>query len=337
MKFEAGSFIHLWWLIPLLVLFYVYVEKQKKKALQKFSQTEILKKLLPSVSRKKQVSKKILLVLATCFILFSLLKPMWGYRWENIKRKGIDIFILIDVSRSMLAQDIKPNRLERAKREIKDLIKILKGDRIGLIPFAGTSFVSCPLTLDYSTARLFLDDITINTIPTGGTNIKKAIQKSINSFKGEENNDKVIILISDGEENEEETIQAAELAKMKGIKIYCVGIGSAQGEPIPIIDEEGNKSFLKDKKGKVVFSRLNEDILQKTALITGGAYIKASYGNLNLEEIYNKQISHLNKRELNSLQRKRYTHRFQFFLGIAILLLYLEILINECKQKALKK
>lgn len=334
MKIEATQNLYLLWLLPVLIVFIIWRMHKAKSDLTKFAEHQILKELIKNVSFFKKILKMILRFLAIVLLLIAVLRPQWGYVLKEINRRGLDIFILLDVSKSMLSDDVKPNRLERAQREIKDLLKILKGDRVGIIPFAGKAFVSCPLTLDYSTAKMFLDDISINTIPVGGTNFTEAINKALRSFSDKEDTDhNIIIIISDGEKHDQDAMNIAETIKEKGIKIYTIGVGTPDGSPIPISENQKTKTFLRDKDGNIVLSRINESFLKQLALTTGGSYARAGLGNLNLETIYAEHIAKLDKKELKSLKKKKYTERFMFFLIPAIILLLLEFFISDKKKQ----
>lgn len=333
MRFGNLHYLWLLFIIPALVGFYIYAFGKKKKALSLFAHSDILEKLLVWVSLPRQYFKAGLLCVAVLFIILSLIEPKWGYKWQEVKRKGIDIIIALDVSRSMLAQDIKPSRLERAKIEIGDFLNHLKGDRIGLLVFAGTSFMQCPLTLDYGAFKLFLDQVDTTVISRGGTDIGKAILCAKDSFLEGENKYKIIIFITDGEDLQGKAVEIAKDAKKQGIKIFTVGLGSNEGAPIPVFDENGNKSYVRDKDGNMVLSKLDETTLQKIALYTGGAYIKGNTAQgLGLEKIYNEKIATLDKRELKSTMQKRYENRFQIPLSIAIILIIVEFFFTEKKK-----
>jgi Ca-activated chloride channel family protein len=317
-----------------MVLFYTYSFKSKKKALALFAHNEVLSKLLVWVSFPRQYLKAGLLCACVFLIVLTLIEPKWGYKWQEVKRKGIDIIIMLDVSRSMLAQDVKPNRLERAKMEISDLIDNIHGDRVGLLVFAGTSFMQCPLTLDYAAYKLFLNQVDTNSISRGGTNISDAIRRAQASFMEGENRYKAIMLITDGEDLENDPMDAAKEAQKNGIKIFTVGIGSQEGVPIPVFDEQGNKSYVRDKQGNMVLTKLDEQTLQKIALQTGGAYMRATgAGGIGLQKLYDEKISDMEKRDLQSTMQKRYENRYQIPLLCAIILVILEFFVSE-KRKA---
>lgn len=331
MKFANISYFHLFWLLLAMAGFYIYIFKNHQKLLARWGDLPLVAKLISRVSFGKRRLKVILLLTAIFFIIITLAQPQWGYHWEELKRKGIDIVIALDASKSMLADDIKPDRLSAAKLELSDLLKVLQGDRIGLVAFAGTSFLQCPLTLDYGAFKLFLDNIDTDIIPQPGTDIGGAIRKAIGAFGKESKKHRAVILITDGEDHSGVLETATQEAKIEAIPIYVIGIGSREGTPIPIIDEGGNKTYLKDKNGNIVLSKLDDLGLKKTALTTGGAYIDAGSGTMALDKIYTERIRKLEKKELESAKRKIYENRFQWPLLIAFMLLVLEGIISERK------
>lgn len=332
MKFAQPNLVYGLWSVPALILFYFWAWKRRKKVREDFAQKELLSELTLSLDVRKQKLKILLLVTAMLLLLVSLIRPQWGFQWEEVKRRGLDILIAIDTSRSMLAEDVKPNRLQRSKLAVRDLVKKLEGDRIGLIAFAGRAFVQCPLTVDYSGFLLSLDDLDVDTIPRGGTSVSGAVHEAIKSYQGGPKKYKVLVLVTDGEDHEGDPVKAAEKAKGEGIKIFCIGIGTREGELIPLTDEKGRRTFLKDRQGNVVKSRLNETVLQKIALTTGGSYVRATGAEFGLDLIYEQKLAKMEKRELTSKMRKRFEERFQLPLGIAFLLLLVEPLINERKR-----
>jgi len=332
MKFGNLAYIHGIWIIIAIIIFLVWAFKRKQIILQKFVQNEMLKKMTNHVNIRSQHYKATLVIAALLFIVFALMEPKWGYHWETIKRKGNDVIVAVDVSRSMLANDIKPNRLDKAKREILDLINMMKGDRIGLIAFAGAAFVQCPLTLDYGACKMFVNDLDPKLIPRGGTRIGETIRKAIDAFEGNLKKHRALIIITDGEDHEQEAIVAAKLAKQKGIKIYCIGIGTPEGSPIQIFDVHGKMKYLKDKSGEVVLSKLNEKMLQTIALETDGAYVQASSTGIELDLIYKKRIAKMEGKELKSSKKKRFEHRFQWPLAAATIFLIIGFLKTDRKK-----
>ena len=333
LRFARIEYLYILLFIPVLILFYIYVFNRKKTALERFGNLELVSKLASATSRKKQILKVTLIILSFGLMSFSLSRPQIGTKYEEVKRVGQDIIVALDVSRSMLAEDIKPSRLEKAKHEIATIIDKLKGDRIGLIAFAGEAFVQCPLTLDYGAAKMFLDAMSTDLIPLQGTNISEAIALAIKSFNQRERKHKVLLLITDGEDHSGNALKMAEAAEKEGIVIYTVGIGSREGVPIPEFDDKGNKTggFKKDKEGKVVTTKLDEVLLEKIALQTNGKYYRATPGEAELTKIY-KAISGLEKKELGSKQFTQFEDRFQYILLLSFIFLTVEVFITERKK-----
>ncbi len=333
MKFGSPQFLWLFWLIPAIILFYIISFRRKKKILQAFGNLELMEKLTPTVSRRKQRLKAILVVVGLSFLLFSLARPQYGKRLRMMKRKGVDILICLDTSKSMLAEDIKPNRLERAKHELSGLIDGLQGDRVGIVAFAGDAFLECPLTIDYGAAKMFLDILDPDIIPTPGTAVGKAIKVALGAFNQKERKYKVIVLLTDGEDHQSDPIKAAKEASQEGVRIYTVGIGSPQGAPIPLRDESGKLlEYKKDKNGQTVMSKLDELTLEKVALLTDGKYYRSTTGGMELDKIY-EDLSKLEKKELKSRQYSQYEDRYQYFLIVAILALFAEGLLSDRIRK----
>ena len=315
-----------------IVLFSVWVMKRRRSLMERFAEKNMIEGIAPHFSAARKVLKMALTGMALVLCILALARPQWGFEWQEVKRTGLDILIAIDVSKSMLARDMRPTRLERTKYAVKDLIRKLNGDRVGLIAFAGTSFLQCPLTIDYNGFLLTLDDLSTETIPRPGTSISSAIRDAIGILKGADKKFKAFILITDGEELEGDAIKAAGEAAQAGIRIYCVGVGTVEGDLIPAIDERGGRGYLADKSGQVIKTRLNEDLLKKIAVATGGSFVKATPSDFGLTLLYDKSISKLEKRDIEAKMKKRYQERYQIFLGIAIAFLLLEPLISERKR-----
>ena len=333
MIFSNLRYAHFFWLVPLLIIFYIWAFRTKRRALETFAQRHLIPMLTSTVNWRSQKLKALLGIFSVCLLIFALIGPRWGFQWHEVKRQGIDIIVAIDTSKSMLAQDVKPNRLERSKLAIEELVDLLQGDRIGLIAFAGSSFLQCPLTLDYGAFGIALNAVDAGLIPRGGTSISGAIRTSITAFEGEAKKYKALILITDGEDHEGDPVKAAEEAAKQGIRIFCVGVGTKEGELIPVVDKDGNRSFLKDREGKVVKSRLDETTLQKIALTTNGGYVRASGAEYGLDVIYNEKIATMEKKELESKLQKRYEERYQIPAAIALGLLCLEALLGERRRR----
>ncbi|MBI5666154.1 MAG: VWA domain-containing protein [Nitrospirae bacterium] len=332
MTFGNFHAIHYLWLLPVLVLFYLWSYKKRNRAMEAFAARELLVHLTPSTDRKRQNIKALFILLAVSAIALSLMRPQWGFEWKEVTRSGLDILIAIDTSKSMLAEDVKPNRLERSKLAVKDLIQKLQGDRIGLIAFAGSAFLQCPLTVDYSGFMISLDDLNVNTLPKGGTSLSDAIRVALDSYEGGKKKYMALVIITDGEDHEGNAAEWAEKAKEQGIKIFTIGIGTREGELIPVTDESGSRTFLKDRNGNVVKTSLDEKTLQDIALATGGSYVKATSTEFGLDLIYEEKLSKMEKREVENKMIRKYYERYQIPLAIALLLLCVEPFIRERKN-----
>ncbi len=336
LRFANYYLLHLLWLIPVLILFYYFVFRAKTQALQRFGNLELMKKLSRNASRGRQVTKAALILTAILFAILALARPQIGTRMEEVKREGVDIIVAIDVSASMLAEDMPPSRLEKAKHEVESFINRLQGDRVGLIAFSGIAFVQCPLTLDYGAAKLFLDILEPGLIPTPGTNIGQAIAKALEAFVQKERKHKVLVIITDGEDHEGDVMKYAEEAERQGVVIYTVGIGSPKGDPIPMATDYGiNAGFKKDREGQVVITKLDEVTLEKIALQTNGKYFRATSGEEELRKIYD-EIGKMDKKELGSMRFSQFEDRFQYLLIFAIALLALEVFVSERRNRTRK-
>lgn len=332
LRFANQELLYLLFLIPALVVFFIWVRRFKKKMLSRFGRLHLLEKMMISYSPARENLKAALIIGTVFFLLIALARPQIGTKLEEVKRRGIDIFVAVDVSLSMLAEDIKPNRLEKAKHELMGLINRLEGDRIGLIAFAGEAFVQCPLTLDYGAAKMFLDIMNPELIPIQGTAIGNAVEKAIQSFVQSERKHKVLVIITDGEDTIKDPMPAAEMAEKEGIVIYTVGIGSPQGVPIPLYDASGRQiGYKKDENNNVVTSKLDQITLEKIALQTHGKYYNATPSEMELGKIY-EAISGMEKKELSARIFSQYEDRFQYFLFLALMLLFLDIFIPERKR-----
>lgn len=326
--------IHFWLLalVALLGLFVFLALARKKKLLQRFGDIPLIMKNAPYISFVRQGGKAVLLLVALSFVTLALARLQFGTHMEMLTREGIDLVVALDVSNSMLARDMKPNRLEKARQEILGIIDRLQGDRIGLVAFAGEAFIQCPLTLDYGAAGFMLGAMDQQSVSVQGTSLSEAIGMASKAFEAQERKHKVLLLLTDGENHGQGVDEAAEEARKEGIKIFTVGIGSPAGEPIPIVDRNGNQvGFKKDEDGAVIVSRLDEAGLQKISLTTGGKYYHATAGEMELDRIFT-EISKMEKKELEGSLVTRYDDRFQWPLALAILLLVGEFLIPERRK-----
>lgn len=333
MKFSQIEMLFLIWAIPVFFLVIVYGMKTRQAILNRFSAARSLAAIVPESGARRRWIKAGLLLSAILFLCVALSGPQYGYRWQTIEQKGVDIIVAVDLSRSMLAADIQPTRLDRAKREIYDLLTILKGDRIGLAAFAGTAFLQCPLTLDYEAFHIFLNSLTPDSIPVGGTDISAALTTCLSSFDPKANSQKAVILITDGENTgKSDPMEAAEEARKAGIKLFCIGVGSDEGVPIPA--ESGG--IKKDRAGNIILARLDEELLKKMATLTGGAYVRSVAGSMDLDVIYTTEIR--GKMEASTLatdKKQIWEDRFQWVLALAIAALTAELLFPAVRRTAL--
>jgi Ca-activated chloride channel homolog len=326
---------HLLWLLPLIAaaLHFFYLHRCKVTA--RFIQEHLLDELAQGFSKRHYRLKAVFVMAAFVFMVAALSRPQWGFSIRPVKRHGLDIMVVIDVSKSMLTKDVLPSRLERSKLAIKDLIMKLNGsDHIGLIAFAGDAMVMCPLTYDYSGFLLSLDDLSVDSIPRGGTDISQAIDESVKAYQGMTDSDKAVILVTDGEDQEGDAVQAARKAREKGVRIYTVGVGTREGDLIQVTNADGSTGFLKDADGNVVKSHLNENLLQQIAYITGGAYIRSGATHFGLDYLYDQQLSKLKKHDAEAKMATLYDERFQWPLTLAFIFLLAEAVFLNRKRNA---
>lgn len=331
MRFGNPQNFYLFLLFPVMIFVLFYGLSKKKASLQRFADETLLPRIVSGYSSLRYNIKAGMFVAALFFLVVCLLGPRWGFHWEEVKRRGVDIVIALDTSKSMLSQDVKPNRFERARREVYDLIHMLKGDRVGLVVFSGGAFLQCPLTLDYGACLMLLDFIDTNVVPQEGTMLAGAIRKSVEAFDDEARSAKAIVLISDGGNLEGDPLAAANEAKKKEIKIYTIGIGR-EDEEVPIPLDVGGFKY---SEGKMVTTKLESDVLQRIADATDGVYVRSVTGDLDLDKIYYEEIhKKMEKREIESTRRKRWEERFQWPLIAGIVLLFAEAIVGERRKDA---
>jgi len=307
-------------------------QKKGQAALEKFAAGHLLSKFMENVSWGRRMTKQILLLAAVAAIFVALARPQIGYEWKEVKRKGIDILLAVDTSKSMLAEDVRPNRLERSKLGIMDFVSRLEGDRVGLIPFAGTAFLMCPLTLDYHAFRQSLNALDTQIIPQGGTDIARAIEEAETAFSNSANH-KILILVTDGEDLEGEALNAARKAAKRGMTIYTVGVGTPAGELIPLKDGGHAGHFVKDENGQMVKSRLDETTLREIAAAAGGEYEPLGQQAEGLDAIYQHKLSLVPKHELTQRMQRTPIERFEWPLFLAVVLLMIEFILSDRKRK----
>jgi len=307
-----------------MILFFAWTGRLRRRRLEGFAQAALLAKLAPGVWSRSELLRDLLRVGALAALIVALAGPRYGFHWEKVRREGIDLLIALDTSNSMLARDIKPSRLERAKLAVLDLLSLLKGDRIGLVVFAGTAFLYCPLTLDYGAFTEALRAVEVGIIPRGGTSLARAIEKAAEGFAGRQGRRAALVLITDGEDHEGDAQQAAARAAEMGIRIFVVGMGTEEGELIALPGKGGQERFLKDREGKVVKTRLDRATLEKVAEAGGGVYLQASEGAVGLDEVFREHIAKMEKAEVESSIAQRHEQRFQIALAVALALLAIE-------------
>ena len=320
--------------IPVLTIFFVIARRIRKKALARFAQNETLSILMPNVSNSRPTLKFIILMIALASIIFGIARPQFGAKLKTVKREGVELIIALDVSNSMMAEDIQPNRLERAKRAISQLVDRLNDDKIGLIVFAGEAYTQLPITTDYPSAKLFLDAVSTEIVPTQGTAIGAAINLGMRSFSPQFEGSKAMIIITDGENHEDDAIGAATSAAENGVIVHTIGMGLPQGGPIPVI-RNGQQDYRKDKDGNVVVTKLNEPMLQQIAAAGKGVYVRANNAQVGLNTLFN-EIDKMETSEMESQIYSDYNDQFQYFIAFGLLLLLIEFMILERKNKYLK-
>lgn len=332
-RFANPDFLYLLLLLPVVILLYIINEIRKKRALGRLGDINLVGRLVPELSKIRPVVKFILQLIAFSAGIIMLSRPQFGSKIEDVKKQGVEVIIALDVSNSMLAEDIQPDRLTRAKQAISRLVDNLDKDKIGLIVFAGDAYTQIPITTDYVSAKMFLSTINPDMVPKQGTAIGAAISLGIRSFSPGEGKSKAMIIITDGENHEDDPVTNAEEASKAGIIIHTIGIGSTEGVPIPVITN-GKTDYLKDVDGNTVITKLDEDILKKIAITTNGKYVRASNSNIGLDEIFS-EIRKMKKQELESTMYTEYNDQFQIFAAIALFLLMVDFILMERKNKRL--
>ena len=320
---------YLWLLliVPALFIAYALSLRIRKKRIAKLGDNELVRRLMPEASVGKGWFKISLFAAAWLLFTIGLARPQLGARLKEHRSQGIEVMVALDVSNSMLAEDFSPNRLERSKLAISRLVDRLQGDRIGLIVFAGESFTQLPITADYVSAKIFLNSISTESVPIQGTALADAIMSSARSFSAQSDRSRAIVLITDGEDHEGDVLQAAHAVAQEGIRIYCIGVGSPQGKPVPV-----NGELLKDNEGEIVVSRLDEAVLQEIANVGGGKYVRAGNSEFGLNPIID-DIRDMDKQEFQSLVFEDFDEQYMYFFAIALLLLLMEILVKDTKNR----
>ncbi len=333
-RFAEPQYLYLLLVVPLLFALHYYSQFRRKRNLKKYGNLVVIEPLMPDVSRYKPTIKFYLQAVAVALLAFVIAGPQFGSKLETVKKQGVEIVVALDVSNSMLAKDIAPNRLERAKQMLSRLVDNLSNDKLGLIVFAGDAYTQLPITSDHVSAKMFLSSINPGIVPTQGTAIGSAIQLATRSFSADESAGKAIVIITDGENHEDDAVQLAKEALAKGIKVNVIGIGSPQGVPIPM--GENDNTFRKDKDGNVVVSKLNETMAQEIAQAGGGLYVRADNTNTALRALTN-DVEKMQKSELESRVYSQYDEQFQGLAWIVLILLLVDIFILDRKNSLLKR
>lgn len=327
-QFAQPQYLLLIALIPALFIANWLNNRRRKRRLDRLGERQLILDLIPSLSFARSWIKITLFSIAFFFFAIGLSRPQLGARLKEVEGKGAEIVIALDLSNSMLAQDFTPNRLERAKLAVKRLTDRMQNDRVGLVVFAGEAYVQVPITTDYVSAKMFLSSLTTNSVPVQGTSLAAAIRTSIRSFSGESGVGRAIILITDGEDHEEEAIEAAKDAKELGIALFSVGIGSSEGKPIPLPSGE----LMHDSEGNIVITKLNDQLLREIAEVSGGQYVRATNTNFGLDPIFD-EIKNMERESFKSVVFEDFNEQFFYFFGIALVLFILEFLILERKGR----
>ncbi len=334
MTFARTGMLFFVWAVPLALLVYIYGMRSRRRIISNYCSRDSWSIVMPHFSSGKRRVKYGLVIISLLLVAVSAAGPQYGYKWQKIERKGVDLFIAIDCSKSMLADDIKPTRLERARREVTDLLSMLEGDRVGLVAFAGTAFIQCPLTLDYQAFHLFMSAIGPDYIPVGGTDINTSILAGLKGFDQNDNTDKAIILITDGEDNTSDIKDALDEARKNNVKIFCIGVGT--GESIPVPDGQGG--FVKNSQGSIVMTRMDEKTLRFIAEQTGGRFVRSEAGDMDLEQIYRQDIrKEMERKTLTSSRQKLFEDRFQWFLCPAFLFMVLSMGLSSTGENRVKQ
>ena len=326
----------LWWLltIPVFIIGYILYTRRKRRQLAEFGDPELVSELMPDASKARPVVKFSLLMVALTLLIMAAARPQYGQKEKTVKRQGIEVMIALDISNSMMAEDVAPNRLDRAKQMLSKMIDHMVDDKVGLVVFAGEAYTQLPITCDYVSAKMFLNTITPALIPTQGTAIGAALETSIRSFGSQESDaGRAIILITDGENHEDDAIAAAKHARELGIRVFVVGIGKPEGSPIPIA---GTNNYIKDRSGQVVVSRLNEDMCQQIAQAGNGIYVRCDNTNTAMRALQ-QELDRIATAELETKVYADYNEQYQSFVLIALLLLVIDFFILERKNHRLAK
>ncbi|MCP3929067.1 MAG: VWA domain-containing protein [Bacteroidetes bacterium] len=331
-RFEYIENLYAFVAIPILVIFFIAMWHARKKSVLRFGSAGLMSQLMVGASRFKHPLKFTLLILALSFLIIGWANPQWGIKKEKVMRKSIDVFIALDISQSMLAEDVSPSRLERAKQFAQKLVQQLKGERIGTIIFAGNAYLQVPLTTDYSAVQLFLKSANPNMAPTQGTAIGDAIDLAERSFEEENKNYKAIVILTDGENHDDEALSRAETARDNGLLIFTVGIGTSEGSFIPVY-AGGRQDYKRDRTGNPVRTRLDENVLRELSEKGDGVYFNLANNSDQVVEALQERIDRLEKREFEQRIFNEFESYFQYFIGVALFLIFIEFFISYRRSR----
>ena len=335
-RFENELYLFGLLLIPVLLILFMWMQYRRNKAFKAWGHEDTVRQLMPELPKYKRTVKIVLLGLAAAFISLGMANLQYGSKEKEVERKGLDVMIVLDLSKSMLAEDVEPNRLDKAKLFIRELLKEFTNDRVGLIIFAGNAYVQMPLTVDYAAANIFLNSISTDMVPTQGTAIGDAIELSEKAFNKKQEKYKTLLIISDGENHQEGTVKLAEKAQAEGVVINTVGVGSEDGAPIPVKRNGRQMDYVRNQAGDIVVSKMNPDILKEIAGKGGGEFFRLRDSRETVQSV-TSAIEVMEKRKMDTKIYTDYTDHFQYFLGGALLLLILEFLITERKSRLFEK
>ena len=324
--FRFANIEMLWWLltIPVFVVVYIIATRRKRRQLIEFGDPELIAQLMPDASKSRPIVKFSLIMVALTLLIIATARPQYGQQEKTVKRQGIEVMVALDISNSMLAEDVVPNRLDRAKQMLSKMIDNMVDDKVGLVVFAGEAFTQLPITCDYVSAKMFLNTISPNLIPTQGTAIGAALQTAITSFGAQDSEvGRAIILITDGENHEDDAVAAAKKAQELGIQVFVVGIGKPEGSPIP---KPGTNDYFKDRAGQVVVSRLNEEMCQEIAAAGKGVYVRCDNTNTAMRAVQ-QELDRIATSEIETTVYADYNEQYQSFVLIALLLLVIDFFI----------
>lgn len=326
MDLQWGMLHHLYVFISVLIVIGLCIYGHRKRAV-------LSRRVMMNPMPSNRPLKSVFLVAALFFACVSLLDPLYDYEWEIIRKKGVNLIIALDSSRSMLASDLKPTRFDRSRLELKSWLDILEGDRIGLVVFSGKARVQCPLTTDYSAFKLILDEMDVGILEDGGTSLYAAVKSALDAFLQSDTGERYLLIVTDGETHDDKLDNAIELAKRHNIKIFTVGLGTREGVPILINSTDHTKEYVKDHEGNIVLTKLDDVSLKRLALETNGAYVSAEDGSFKLSELYRQYIAPEEGMEFEEQKKKKYHHRFYFPLTLALLLLIISTSIPEQRKR----